>query len=110
MGVNKTPLLDLVERGGHWHIEVTDHASVTTARVFLQRNLAKGIEGIDESSPPAGLSRGLLAVREEPYQTEPNLKVGPGLYINGANDYHMLYKGQFMAVALDSDRRLAGHI
>lgn len=71
---------------------------------------AKGVEGVDESSPPAGLSRGLLAVREESYQVEPNLKVGPGLYINGANDYHMLHKGQFMAVALDSDPRLVGQL
>src|SRR5882672_2834430 len=59
---------------------------------------AKGVEGVDEFSPPAGLRSGLLAVREEPYQIEPSLEVGPGLYVNGANDYGMLYKGQFMAI------------
>ncbi|HKR81873.1 MAG TPA: hypothetical protein VJR27_02645 [Candidatus Saccharimonadales bacterium] len=71
---------------------------------------AKGIEGVDENGPPAGLSRGLMVVREEPYQVEPNLEVGPHLYVNGANDYHTIYKSQFMAVALDSDPRLSGQL
>lgn len=70
----------------------------------------KGIEGIDESNQPAGLSRGLLVVREEPYRSDLNLEVGPGLYVNGANDYHTLFRGQHMAVFLDSNPHLSGHL
>jgi len=39
---NKTPLLGVVERGGRVRIEVTDHASATTAIPFLKANVAKG--------------------------------------------------------------------
>ncbi|HEX8763287.1 MAG TPA: hypothetical protein VF733_06060 [Candidatus Saccharimonadales bacterium] len=68
----------------------------------------KGIEGVDKSDAPTGLSAGLLAVRQEPYQTGPSLEVSPGLYINGANDFYTIFKDGFMAVALDSDSRLMG--
>jgi len=49
---------------------------------------------------------GLLAVRDEPYRVEQNLEVGPGLYVNGSNDYYMVFNTPYMAVALDSDPRL----
>ena len=39
---NKTPLLGVVERGGRVIIEVTDHASATTAMSFLYRNVTQG--------------------------------------------------------------------
>jgi len=68
----------------------------------------KAVQGIDQYEPPAGLGRGLLLVREEPYQAETNLEIGPGLYINGANNYEMLSK--FMAVSLDTNPRLAGEL
>src|SRR5688572_165715 len=65
-----------------------------------------GIKDVCETCPPAGLTRGLLRVQPEPYATEESLMIGPGLYVNGANDIQMTICG-FMAVALDSDPRLS---
>lgn len=70
----------------------------------------KAIQGVDQYEPPAGLGSGFLVVREEPYQVEANLEIGPGLYVNGSNDYAMLGNGRFMAVALDTDPRLNGEL
>jgi len=69
-----------------------------------------GIEGVDKLSPHLTTNAGLLAVREEVYPEGESLEVGPGLYVNGANDYQTLFQEQFMAVALDSDSRLAGRL
>lgn len=53
---------------------------------------------------------GLLAVQEERFQVEQNLEVGPGLYVNGSNDYDIVFRAMFMAIAIDSDTRLAGRL
>lgn len=66
-----------------------------------------GIEDIDTRMAGPGFSRGLLAVSQEPSQVFPDLEVAPGLYINGSNDAFTCFKAGFMAVALDSDPRLA---
>lgn len=66
------------------------------------------IKGIDTVSPAAGLSRGLLAVQQgQSKPTAPYLAVGPDLYVDGENTYQKLFVENFMAIALDSDSRLA---
>lgn len=69
-----------------------------------------GIDGVDDLEPFAGIHKGLLAVQEEPYQVHKNLEVGPGLYVNGSNDYDMVFHAGFMIIALDSDPRIAGQV
>jgi hypothetical protein len=70
-----------------------------------------GIEGIDKLPPHLAIQAGLLAVREEVCsEGSEDLEVGPDLYVDGSNDFHTLFEKQFMAVALDSDPRLAGQL
>lgn len=66
-----------------------------------------GIEGVDMRELPAGQRKGLIEVSQVPYTDRESLQIGPNLWIDGRNDYRTICDGQFMAVALNSDRRLA---
>jgi len=69
-----------------------------------------GIKGINRLAPHLSINAGLLAVREEVASEAANLEVGPGLYVNGKNDFHTLFHEQFMAIALDSNPELADRL